>query len=547
MIDLLVFAQDETPASFAGRIIGMTTDAKEIARLVDDWYATTTADALLLWDPRLGTPPNALCEQLVRGRGDLWHAGLLLGAAGHPGLLDFVMPTWMLNRDPDPAIEATSWRASPHALLVRRELVRDLGGPSASFDSASAAVLEWGLRAVQLGAMTRHVPALVQERARALVMSPSLTDQLRIIAARYTRRWTRWAMMRAVLDGYASAPELARAYAELGDTTQRSQMPFRTTRAVARPSPTQVSVLIPTVDRYPYLRVVLENLRSQTVRPLEIILVDQTEKDHRDHDLAREFADLPLTILYRDEPGQSGARNEGLAHSTGDHILFLDDDIEFGPTLIADHLASLARYGADVSSGSVYEPGASPPDPITSYARISEVFPTGNTLVKRDVLVRSGLFDLAFDRAPRADGELGMRVYLSGALMVLDPRITMLHHRAPSGGLRKHGARVATYGTSRQQLTRRHLPHVSEIYLASRHFTQRQVHEVLWLRALGTLSGRGSRLRRLAKLVIGTAQLPDTIRQTIERRKQARSWLTRFPQIAQLPAHTLNVTSRPTR
>ena len=38
----------------------------------------------------------------------------------------------------------------------------------------------------------------------------------------------------------------------------------------------RVSVLIPTLERYPYLRTLLDQLRSQTVRPYEIIVVDQT-------------------------------------------------------------------------------------------------------------------------------------------------------------------------------------------------------------------------------------------------------------------------------
>jgi len=312
--------------------------------------------------------------------------------------------------------------------------------------------------------------------------------------------------------------------------------PYRPARSLGSPdlATARVTVLIPTLDRYPYLHVVLENLRSQTVRPHEVIIIDQTAKEKRDLTIREKFGDLPLVLMYQDEPGQCVSRNAGLRVSTGDYILFIDDDDELPPELIADHLANLYRYDADVSSGVVQELGTDRLPESQWFVRASDVFPTNNTLVRRDVLRHSGLFDLAFNRAPRADGELGMRVYQSGAFMVLDQGLSALHHHAPAGGLRVHKARVITYRSSRGTLTQRHLPHISEIYLVSRHFTQRQRREMLWLRTFGTLSGHGGPMHRLAKAVVGSAQLPDTIKTTLARRAQATEWLQRFPQISSL-------------
>ena len=275
-------------------------------------------------------------------------------------------------------------------------------------------------------------------------------------------------------------------------------------------------------------------LRAQTVRPHEVIVIDQTAADQRDLGLPDEFRDLPLRWMVQDEPGQCVSRNAGLAVSTGDYVLFIDDDDELEPDLIERHLRNLHAYGADVSSGVATEAGTDPLPQSQHFVRASDVFPTNNTLVRREVLRRSGLFDLAFNRAPRADGELGMRVYQSGAFMILDQGLAVLHHHAPEGGLRQHKARVVTYRMSREQLTKRSLPHISEIYLVARHFTPRQQREALWLRTLGTLSGRGGPARRLAKLAIGAAQLPDTLQQTLDRRAKAAEWLQRFPQIATL-------------
>ncbi len=118
--------------------------------------------------------------------------------------------------------------------------------------------------------------------------------------------------------------------------------------------------------------------------------------------------------------------------------------------------------------------------------------------------------------------------------MVLNPNISVLHHHAPRGGLRAHGARVITYASSRSRLLHRHLPSVSEIYLAKRYFTDRQVRESLWLRAFGTLSVRGSRWKKLAKGVLGLVLLPDTLRRIRSRYRQAEAMLGKYPQIPQL-------------
>jgi glycosyltransferase involved in cell wall biosynthesis len=278
----------------------------------------------------------------------------------------------------------------------------------------------------------------------------------------------------------------------------------------------------------------LEQLRGQTVRPVEVIVVDQTPADQRDLSLAAEFADLPLVLLHQDAPGQCSSRNAGLARARGDYLLLLDDDVEVPAGFVEAHLLALSAFGADASSGVVYEPGETPPDPARNPPRASSVFPAGNTLLRREVLERTGLFDLAYERGARADGDLGMRLYLAGALMVLSPGIAILHHRAPSGGLRLHGERVVTAASSRRALFQRNLPSVSELYLEMRYFPPWQVREMLWIRLLTTLRAHGGGVRRAAKLLVGLAFLPHSAWEIRRRRARAAALLETFPQIPRL-------------
>jgi len=545
-IDLLLVgpAADRAIAWPAGAIVRGAGSPRELRATIAAWRDATTAEAILAWDPRLGPPDPALARALVAGRGDAWHAGLKLGTQNQPELIDYVAPNWMFNCDPPSGIEATSWRASIAACLVRTGVIRQLGLPCDDFETLPGAMLEWALRWIHRGALIRHVPRLVAgarlaDHNWAAENTPSLADEVRFVAYRYGRRWARWCCGRAALTRAAPAGDLLRAWQRVPARRPYDEPPaYRSGRVLGAPdlAGARVTVLIPTLNRYRYLHVVLANLRAQTVRPHEIIIIDQSPAGQRDSTIAERFADLPLRLMFQDEPGQCASRNAGLAASTGDHILFIDDDDELGPTLIADHLTNLARFDADVSSGVATEVGTEALPADQRFVRASDVFPTNNTLIRRDVLRRSGLFDLAFNRAPRADGELGMRVYQSGAFMVLDQGLAVMHHHASEGGLRQHRARVVTYRMSREQLTRRSLPHISEIYLVARHFTPRQQREALWLRTVGTLSGRGGPVRRLAKAVIGGVQLADTLVQTLARKRQAAEWLERFPQIAQLEA-----------
>ncbi len=497
---------------------------------------TGGAQAVLFWDARLGPPPAELARRTLERPEDLWHAGLRLGLAGQPGLIDFVHPTWMHNRDPDPDLDATSWRLSLRACLVRAEVLRRLGGPRPAYETLDAAGLELGHRWLSRGALPRHLPALLPA-PRKLAETLPLADAARFVYHRAGRRWTFWALARTVMSGAAGPRQALAAWrAATGDPRPPQPPPFRPLADEAAAQGGTVTVLIPTLDRYPYLRVLLDQLRRQTHPPCEILVVDQTLPEHRAGGLEEEFADLPLSVIHRDAAGQCSSRNAGILAARGDFILFLDDDDEVEDDLIARHLATLDRFSAGVSSGVAEEVGAGPLPEDFTLLRASNVFPTNNTLLRREVLAGSGLFDLAYEHGERADGDLGMRVYLSGARMILNPAISVLHHHAPRGGLRQHRARVETYASSRRRLAHRHLPSATEIYLARRYFSHRQVREMLWMRAAGTLLVAGSPSRRLLKLALGLVLLPNTLLRIRRRTAQADAMLRDYPQIERLTA-----------
>jgi glycosyltransferase involved in cell wall biosynthesis len=292
-----------------------------------------------------------------------------------------------------------------------------------------------------------------------------------------------------------------------------------------------VSVVIPTIDRYPWLTTVLAHLGRQTVAPHEVLVVDQTPVGRRQEVVA---PGLPLRVLVSEVAGQCTARNLALHACTGDLVLFLDDDDELPEDLIATHLARLAATGADANCGIAVEPDEDAVDPAFRRFRQSDVFPTNNTLLRKKALEASGLFDLAYDRGERADHDLGMRLHLAGCRLVLDPEAEVLHHHAPRGGLRSHAARVSTYRGSRHSMTARHALAPTELYLWHRYDRPDQVREAIRLRLLGTFSRRGSAGQRLLRVLVQLALLPDTRRQLRDAAERADELAATHPTIPRL-------------
>ncbi len=534
----LVFLGENAPPSWAlGPVYRSRPTPSEVAGVIERELPGSTAEAWLFWSERLGSPDPGRVREILERPGDVWHAGLRLGTSGLPRGIDHVSPTWMLNRDPDPAIEATSWRISLDACLVRTDVLRKMGGVLPEFRTLLGAGLELGHRWVRTGVLTRHVGSLAGERTSPGSLDLPLEDELRFLRYRFGRRWSRWSALRMSLLGRAP---LGRSLRILRDLERRPMpspaAPYRgSTLAPAKTGAgraASVTVLIPTVDRYPYLEVLLEQLGTQTVKPLEIVIVDQTAEARRRPDLPERFPDLPIRYLTLDQAGQCSSRNAGLAASRGDHILFLDDDDEIPPDLIEKHLAALRSFRNQVSSGVAEEDGAGPVPEAFRLIRASDVFPTNNSLIGTSALQGSGMFDLAYDRGARADADLGMRLYLAGNLMVLNPEIRVLHRHAPSGGLRTHGARVITYASSRRRLTHRHLLSPTELYLGQRYFSASQVREAVLHSVLGTFSAHGNRGRRAVKAALALLLLPHSLWTLHRRRKVASAMGERYPQIA---------------
>jgi glycosyltransferase involved in cell wall biosynthesis len=531
-IDLVAIGWD--PAGWkAGRAVTSAANPRDLAFAIES-LVRDSGDLLVVWDATRPRPDPDLLEEIAASPGDLWHAG---GAplTENRFLNELVAPIHMWNVEAPADVAATSWRVTLGAFLTRQQVLVELGHVDPMFESLIASGVEFGRRLLSHGALVRTEPRLRVAPSVRSEGQPSLRDQVLLVRKLHGPPWAAWAAWRSWrrsgdLAGHVKALVGTRG---VGKPRLSSLDRLEDGRRFAVPG--SVSVLIPTLDRYQHLRSVLSQLRDQTVKPIEVIVVDQTQESPRDRKIAADYADLNLRYVERDTPGQSSARNAGIAEASGEAILFLDDDVELPPGLIADHLRAMEHTGCDVSCGIVDEVGAGPPPPTSLFMRTSNVLPLGNSLIQRQALSTSGLLDLAFDKGARADHDLGMRLHSSGALMILNPDARLLHLRAPRGGLRSQRARVVTYHSSRNTFTDRHIVSPTEAYLWLRYFGDDLVPDAIALRVLGTFSRKGSVPARVTRALLAAALLPDTVRKTRRAIREARRMLDEFPKVGTLP------------
>ena len=125
------------------------------------------------------------------------------------------------------------------------------------------------------------------------------------------------------------------------------QKPLSTSEA----TPMLFSVVIPTYQRR---NIVLASVRALARQEFngsfEVIVVVDGSKDGSAEALREIDAPFPLTILEQANQGAAAARNRGAAAACGEILLFLDDDMESHPRLLAEHDRS-HREGADVVLG----------------------------------------------------------------------------------------------------------------------------------------------------------------------------------------------------
>lgn len=198
-----------------------------------------------------------------------------------------------------------------------------------------------------------------------------------------------------------------------------------------------VAVIIPTLNRYKYLKDVLHDLEKQLYKKVEVIIVDQS--DNFDEDFYKQFQ-LKLKIIRQQEKKLWTARNNAVKNTTAPLLLFFDDDSRVETNWITEHIKCIDFFNADISAGVSLAVVGQKISGSYNYFRWATQFDSGNAMVKREVFKKIGLFDEQFNGMRMGDGEFGYRAYSNGFKSISNYKAPRVHLKVSEGGLREMGS-----------------------------------------------------------------------------------------------------------
>lgn len=474
----------------------------ELHNTLGKLVAETAAEWVVFWDYTLGEPDTGLIQQLITQPVGVFHAGLRLGTHGLPDVLNYVHPTWMYNADGENEITHSNFRMSFRACLIRTEVLKKIGLPSTDYSSVEMAGVAYGYNVLKQGGIIRYHSELLRANITDKANIP-LTDEWVFARQFFTKKWLRWILFNK--PGFIAN---LTAWQKTGSVKYVNAEPSLHSSAFTNTpvQPKTVSVLAPTLDRYPYLEEELRELNEQTILPHEVLITDQTDENRRQQIDFSKYPNITVRYFPQNEKGQCLAWNKLIEEATGEYIFFFGDDAyDIKPQLIEKMLQTLQRYDADMVASNVREKGIV--YGATNYHYyMSDTFPI--TLIKKSVVMEAGKMDMFFNRNVKADHDLAMRCHLNGALMIYDPSAEIGHHRAPSGGLRAHNARVITNFMTKNTITKVLNPGASEIFIARKYYSEKQLISHVRIKYMNQLIVNGNILKKIARLLFLLYKIP---------------------------------------
>lgn len=178
----------------------------------------------------------------------------------------------------------------------------------------------------------------------------------------------------------------------------------------------EIDIVIPVYNNAQYLRECINSAINQTYRNIHVTIVDDKSTDPEIYNILSEFQNNDrVSIFFHDENmGISATTNDGIIHSKGDYIAFLDcDDV-----LLPESIERVVNFAIDnPETGFIYTNRIH----INSTGKVIEqvsfenrstdaknellvnMYTSHLKLIKRDSFLKTGLFSSQYDSAQDYD------------------------------------------------------------------------------------------------------------------------------------------------
>src|SRR5690625_4858652 len=110
-----------------------------------------------------------------------------------------------------------------------------------------------------------------------------------------------------------------------------------------------VSCIIPCYNSQKYITKTIKSVLNQTIKPLEIILINDKSTDNTLQilkDFGTKYDDLIRIIDLKENKGSSFARNYAVQYASGDYVFFMDSDDLAEPQSIEKYLYRLEEINS---------------------------------------------------------------------------------------------------------------------------------------------------------------------------------------------------------
>lgn len=211
-------------------------------------------------------------------------------------------------------------------------------------------------------------------------------------------------------------------------------------KSLKQGTPGLVSVIVPVYNRENLVGRTIDSILAQTYPDIEVIAVNDGSTDGS-LEILKDYADRhpgKIVVVDQQNAGQVRARNNGIQHSCGEYIAFLDSDDTWEPHKLAKQLPLFKGDIGLVYCG-IHEVGpdgrilqAVPCEPgmrgnIYKQLLIRNRMTGGTVVVSRNALGSAGCFDEAFQAAENWD--LWIRIARKFAVeFVNEPLLNYLRH-----------------------------------------------------------------------------------------------------------------------
>lgn len=216
-----------------------------------------------------------------------------------------------------------------------------------------------------------------------------------------------------------------------------------------------VSVIIATYNRHDSLVDTLKDVLQCDYDSFEVVVVEQSEKEVTNPELLSLQKNSRVIWINLQPPGLTRARNVGLGKSSGDVIIYVDDDVRIpNPEFIRAHVLALEENRVAAVAGRILEPDR---PPLTVKNRIGDLGFTGsrkpgfgsdwsgpslsvrgcNMSFKRQPLIAVGGFDESYTRSSfREDTDISFRLRKKGYRIFFEANAWLYHLSERVGGTR---------------------------------------------------------------------------------------------------------------